>query len=157
MNMHSDPGEIARFTAIARVAASKGWSHYAERLGFAAGPAPVEGSTRTKTDAVRFREALEELGPTFVKFGQMLSQRDDLFPATLVTELRSLQDRATPFDAGTARQIIEEDTGRKVGELYATFDDQPLAAASIAQVHCATLPDGTPVVVKVQRPGIAQT
>jgi ubiquinone biosynthesis protein len=103
------------------------------------------------------REALEELGPTFVKFGQMLSQREDIFPPAWAAELRSLQDRAGSFPADTARRIVEEDIGCRISDLLAGFDDQPLAAASMAQVHCATLHDGTPVIVKVQRPGIAET
>jgi ubiquinone biosynthesis protein len=148
------PGEISRLAAIARVAAAKGWSHYAERLGFGAQDSQLQAHG---SDARRLREALEELGPTFVKFGQMLSQRDDLFPAELVSELRSLQDRAGSFPAETARRIIEADTRRTVADLFASFDDQPMAAASIAQVHCASLPDGTRVIVKVQRPGIAET
>ncbi len=149
------PGELARLAAIARVAVAKGWGRYAERLGFAA--AGTADRAPPASDARRLRDALEELGPTFVKFGQMLSQREDLFPAELVAELRGLQDRAGSFAPEIARRIIEEDTGRPVADLFASFDDQPMAAASIAQVHCATLADGTPVIVKVQRPGIAQT
>jgi ubiquinone biosynthesis protein len=150
-------GELARAAAIARVAVAKGFGHYAERLGFGGSAGGAEPRA-ARSDAARFREGLEELGPTFVKFGQMLSQRDDLFPAALVAELRGLQDRAGSFPAETARRIIEEETGRKVGELFATFDDRPMAAASMAQVHCATLPgDGARVIVKVQRPDIAQT
>lgn len=149
-------GELGRFAAIAKVAAAKGWAHYAERLGFG-GTTPAAEPAAEGSDARRLREALEELGPTFVKFGQMLSQREDLFPAALVSELRGLQDRAGSFPAQTARRIIEEDTGRTVPELFAGFDDEPMAAASVAQVHCATLPGGTAVIVKVQRPGIAET
>ena len=149
------PGELARLAAIARVAIAKGWGRHAERLGFAG--AATAGTAPPASDARRLRDALEELGPTFVKFGQMLSQRDDLFPAELVSELRGLQDRAGSFPAETARRIIEEDIGRAVADLFASFDDQPMAAASIAQVHCATLADGTLVIVKVQRPGIAST
>ena len=143
--------------AIARIAASKGWAHYAERLGAGTQPAGGAGLSHSDRDAVLLREALEELGPTFVKFGQMLSQRDDLFPAALVTELRGLQDRAGSYPAATARQIVEEETGKRIEELYASFDDEPMAAASMAQVHCATMHDGTKVIVKVQRPGIAET
>ena len=109
------PGEMARFAAIARVAAAKGWGRYAERLGFAHA-AGGDAAAPPKSDARRLREALEELGPTFVKFGQMLSQREDLFPAELVAELRGLQDRAGSFPADAARRIIEEDTGQSVGE-----------------------------------------
>ena len=150
-------GEASRLAAIARVAAAKGWTHYAERLGLRGADRNVAGVTHAKADAAHLREALEELGPTFVKFGQLLSQRDDLFPAALVAELRNLQDRAGSFPAATARAIVEEDTGRSVDELYAQFDDQPLAAASMAQVHRAVMHDGTRVVVKVQRPGIDAT
>ena len=150
-------GEASRLAAIARVAAAKGWAHYAQRLGLSSAGRQETETAHGREDATRFREALEELGPTFVKFGQMLSQRDDLFPAALVSELRSLQDRAGSFAAETARAIVEEDTGRPVEQLFASFDDQPMAAASMAQVHCASLHDGTRVIVKIQRPAIAQT
>ena len=149
------PGEMARLAAIARIALAKGWGRYAEQLGFARGQGEPSGPP--KSDAARLREALEELGPTFVKFGQMLSQREDLFAPALAAELRSLQDGAASFPAETARRIIEEDTGRSVPELFASFEDRPMAAASMAQVHSASLPDGTRVVVKVQRPGIGET
>jgi ubiquinone biosynthesis protein len=148
-------GELARLAHIARIAAAKGLGHYAERLGFGShGATPADGS---KSDALRFREALEELGPTFVKLGQMMAGRSDLFPEELIAELGSLHEHAAEFPAEAARRIIEQETGKPVAELYATFEDVPMAAASIAQVHCATLFDGTEVIVKVQRPGIAAT
>lgn len=149
----SATGEGSRLATIARIAAAKGWGHYAERLGFAGQDSPGEQGAGA-SDAVRLREALEELGPTFVKFGQMLASRTDVFPPELVAELRKLHDAAREFPAAIAREIIERETGRGIGELYASFDDRPMAAASMAQVHCATLRDGTAVVVKVQRPGI---
>lgn len=148
-------GELARLREIARVAVAKGWRHYAEQLGFRADRG--DRSSRSASDATRLREALEELGPTFVKFGQMLSQREDLFPDAFVAELRGLQDRVGSFPAEVSRRIIEDETGRTIGELFSRFKDEPMAAASMAQVHCAVLPDGTDVIVKVQRPDLERT
>jgi ubiquinone biosynthesis protein len=109
-----------------------------------------EGSTR----AERLRLALEELGPIFMKFGQMLSTRRDLLPRDIADELAKLQDRVPPFNAEIARAIVESSLGQPIASLFATFDTQPLAAATIAQVHAATLKDGKEVVVKIVRPGI---
>jgi ubiquinone biosynthesis protein len=102
----------------------------------------------------RLRLALEELGPIFVKFGQAVSTRRDLLPADIADELAKLQDRVPPFDGAVARRLIEASYGRPVTELFAAFDETPLAAASIAQVHPARLPGGREVVVKVLRPGM---
>ncbi len=102
----------------------------------------------------RLRLALQDLGPIFVKFGQILSTRRDLVPPDVAEELTLLQDRVKPFDGDTARAIVEQALGRPVAEAFASFDTQPLASASIAQVHAATLPGGRQVVVKVLRPGI---
>ena len=102
----------------------------------------------------RLRLALQDLGPIFVKFGQILSTRRDLVPPDVAEDLTLLQDRVKPFDGDTARAIVEQALGRPVAEAFASFDTQPLASASIAQVHAATLPGGRQVVVKVLRPGI---
>jgi len=104
----------------------------------------------------RLRLALEELGPIFVKFGQAVSTRRDLLPADIANELAKLQDRVPPFPGNVAREIVERAHGRPVTETFATFDETPLAAASIAQVHAANLRDGTEVVVKVLRPGMSK-
>jgi len=102
----------------------------------------------------RVRMILEELGPTFVKFGQIMSTRPDMIPHELIPELEKLQDRVPPFSTEDAKQIIEEELGSSVGRIFKDFTDSPLAAASIAQVHKAVLPDGEEAAVKVQRPGI---
>ena len=100
----------------------------------------------------RIRLALEELGPVFVKFGQAVSTRRDLLPGDIADELARLQDRVPPFPGAAARRIVEQALGRAVQDIFAAFDETPLAAASIAQVHVARLPDGKEVVVKVLRP-----
>jgi ubiquinone biosynthesis protein len=104
--------------------------------------------------AARFRLTLEELGPTFVKFGQALSVRADLLPEELIRELTMLQEHVAPLEPGTAEAVIETEFAAPLETLFASFDPTPLAAASIAQVHRATLPSGEPVAVKVRRPGI---
>ena len=102
----------------------------------------------------RVRLALQDLGPVYVKFGQILSTRRDLLPPDIANELALLQDRVPPFSGELARDIIEDALGKPVDELFAAFDTQPLASASIAQVHPATLLDGREAVIKVVRPGI---
>ena len=106
---------------------------------------------------VRVRRALEDLGPIFVKFGQILSTRRDLLPDDLAVELAKLQDQVPPFPGEQARAIIEKAWGCPVGAVLDAFDPVPLASASIAQVHTGRLKDGTQVVVKVLRPGIEKT
>jgi len=111
---------------------------------------------RTASPAVRLRLALEELGPIFVKFGQAVSTRRDLLPTDVADELARLQDRVPPFPGSMARAIVEGAYGRPVSEAFSHFEETPLAAASIAQVHAARLPDGSEVVVKVLRPDMRE-
>ncbi len=108
------------------------------------------------TRAVRLREALETLGPIFVKFGQVLSTRRDLLPADLAEELAKLQDRVPPFAPDLAIAEVEKSLGRKIQDTFNTFDREPVASASVAQVHLAVLKDGAEVAVKVLRPGVEQ-
>ncbi len=105
----------------------------------------------------RIRKALEDLGPVFVKFGQVLSTRRDMLPDDLADELAKLQDDVPPFSGKVARDIIEKSLDQSVESLFKEFDETPLASASIAQVHTAVLHDGREAIVKVVRPGIENT
>ena len=106
------------------------------------------------TRGERIRRSLEDLGPIFVKFGQILSTRRDLLPDDIADELAQLQDNVPPFPGAEARRIIEKALGENTDVLFTEFDESPLASASIAQVHTATLPNGKRVIIKVLRPGI---
>jgi ubiquinone biosynthesis protein len=114
------------------------------------------GSSRLSTGE-RLRLSLEELGPTFVKLGQILSTRSDIFPSDVVEELKKLQDSVPPFSFSEVRSVIEDEFEEKLENIYKEFDEKPVAAASISQVHRARLNSGKPVAVKVQRPGIERT
>ncbi len=108
----------------------------------------------TDSRGVRIRKTLEDLGPVYVKFGQALSTRRDLLPEDIADELVKLQDRVPPFSNEIARQIIEKELGMSIDEAFSEFDPQPMASASVAQVHAAVLKNGEQVVVKVLRPNI---
>lgn len=102
----------------------------------------------------RLRLALQDLGPIFIKFGQILSTRRDLLPEDIADELMLLQDRVPPFDSQLSIKLIEEQLGKKISDVFSRFDVEPLASASVAQVHAAQLKTGEEVVVKVIRPGL---
>ncbi len=149
--------QLGRLSEIAQVAAKHGFGYLfdSRRRDGGAGPSEREMEAvgdESSTRGVRLRAMLDELGPTFVKFGQLLSTRPDVVPPDIVFELRNLQDQVTPFPSEDAARVIEEELGLTVEQLFLEFDPEPVAAASIGQVHQATLPTGKHVVVKVQRP-----
>ncbi|WP_335876622.1 ABC1 kinase family protein [Acinetobacter baumannii] len=115
---------------------------------------PAAWSSRERKNPLKLKEALEDMGPLAIKLGQLLSTRRDLIPPEILAQLVLLQDQVKPFDGEVAKQRIQDSLKSDVNTLFARFDDQPLAAASIAQVHTAALHDGREVVVKVTRPDI---
>jgi ubiquinone biosynthesis protein len=146
---------FSRLSQITGVAARYGWRELLQRTGLdqhlaAVLPSEVPGGD----DASRLRSALEELGPTFVKFGQLLSVQRDLLPERFVEQLEQLQERAGPFPGDEAVRILEEELGQPIMALFRDFEIAPFAAASIAQAHRAVDCEGNALVVKVQRPGI---
>lgn len=149
--------DAARFREISAVLVKYGFGHVIERMRLK-GPLRVATaggeSAKGLTFNRRVKLALTELGPTFVKFGQIMSTRPDLIPHELVEELETLQDRVAEIPAAEIRAVIVKELGAPPEDLFAEFDEHPLASASIAQVHRARLKSGEEVVVKVQRPGI---
>jgi ubiquinone biosynthesis protein len=157
--------DLPRIGRIIAVAWRHGFGHLVEQLGverfFSLGRRVIAFK---KPSAVshhisapeRLRLMFEDLGPTFIKLGQVLACRPDMMPIEYSRELLKLTDSVPPFPTAEAKKIIEEDLKAPVERLFATFDDTPVAAASIAQVHRATLHDGSPVMVKVQRPHIVR-
>ncbi|WP_168377976.1 ABC1 kinase family protein [Acinetobacter cumulans] len=115
---------------------------------------PAAWSSRERKNPLKLKQALEEMGPLAIKMGQLLSTRRDLIPPEVLQQLVLLQDRVKPFSNDVAKMRIQESLKADVNTLFARFDEQPLAAASIAQVHTAALHDGREVVVKVTRPNI---
>ena len=152
------PRNLGRLSEIAQVAVRHGFGYVfrRNRLGYLI---PGRNGDELDPDAPasergrRLREMLDELGPTFVKFGQLLSMRPDVLPPDIIAELRGLQDDVRPFSFELAKESIEEELGQPIERLFLEFEQLPMAAASIGQVHRAVLPNGHRVAVKVQRPG----
>jgi ubiquinone biosynthesis protein len=148
----SGASNLGKYAALARLLARHGRSDLVAGAGldeFAFDEDPPMGD---EEEAAAFARDLEELGPTYIKLGQLLSTRFDLLPPAYTTALARLQDDAEPFAFDVVKEIVEAELGGQIRHLFAEFEEEPLAAASLGQVHRATLPSGREVVVKVQRP-----
>jgi ubiquinone biosynthesis protein len=151
---------LRRYRQVLGVLIKYGFGHIVEQLNIQylrrATPRVAMRNIGRLGGPVRLRLAMEELGPTFIKLGQLLSTRPDILPDDFIKELSKLQDTVPPVDTATIMGQIEQELGQPVAQLFAEISTEPLAAASIAQVHRGRLQSGEPVVVKVRRPGIGQ-
>src|SRR5918995_619786 len=148
------PRSLGRISEIAQVAVRHGFGYFFHRNKLA-DLVGEDGQVVSDVPSERgrhLREMLDELGPTFVKFGQLLSMRPDVLPPDIIAELRGLQDDVRPFDFEAVQRVVREDLELSIEQLFSEFDEVPIAAASIGQVHRAVLPNGRNVAVKVQRP-----
>jgi ubiquinone biosynthesis protein len=149
---------LGRMSEIAQVAVRHGFGYFLEThrlthlLPWPRRPAALDAELSPTARGQHLREMLDELGPTFVKFGQLLSTRPDIVPPDIITELRALQDDVKPFPFSEVQRVIAEELELPLEKLFLEFEEQPMAAASIGQVHRAVLPNGRRVAVKVQRP-----
>jgi ubiquinone biosynthesis protein len=152
------PRSLGRLSEIAQIAARHGFGYFLRknRLGdLIPGGSKLDGEATASDRGRRLRQMLDELGPTFVKFGQLLSTRPDVVPPDIVAELRGLQDDVRPFGFNQVREVVESELDLTIEQAFLEFDVVPMASASIGQVHRAVLPDGQEVAVKVQRPAAA--
>ncbi|QIB26536.1 ABC1 kinase family protein [Caloranaerobacter azorensis] len=150
--------KLKRYREIAKILTKYGFDMIAERIDNRSIISKIfirsKKYSQKYTKGERIRFTLEELGPTFIKFGQILSTRYDILPKDIVDELSKLQDEITPFDLDTAKNIIRDELGKDLEDVFIEFQEEPLAAASIGQVYRGVLKDGNKVVIKVQRPNI---
>ncbi|WP_369813257.1 ABC1 kinase family protein [Caloranaerobacter sp. TR13] len=151
--------KLKRYREIAKILTKYGFGMVAEKIDDISIISKIfikraKKYSQNYTRGERIRFTLEELGPTFIKLGQILSTRYDILPNDIVDELSKLQDEITPFDLDTAKNIIKNELGRKLEDIFMEFEEEPIAAASIGQVYRGVLKNGNKVVIKIQRPNI---
>jgi len=149
--------DLGRLKDISLVLAKHGFDQIAEKLTGGKGSLDPELVKELAGAPRRFKLLLEDLGPTFVKLGQILSTRPDLLPSTYINELKTLQNNVAPVPFDDIAKVLEESLHQQIDEIFQSVEETPLASASIAQVHRATLKDGRAIILKVQRPGIEKT
>src|SRR6266850_6685176 len=161
VRMILSPKHLPRLVATIRLFTNYGLRDFANRQGLLGlegaaldDESGVEGDVAAKAKA--FRERLVELGPAYIKLGQVLSTRPDLLPKPYIEELEHLQDDVSPMAFEQVERTIEEELHARISKLFASFDPEPLGSASLGQVHAAELRDGRNVVVKVQRPNLRE-
>lgn len=147
---------LRRYKEIVSILVKHGWGWMLTRIGLSEHLGKGEGNIPREALPAHLREALEEIGPAFVKLGQLLSTRPDIIPEPYIRELIKLQDTASSVPSDQIRKVIWEEFEANADDLFASFDNTPVAAASIGQAHAASLQDGTQVIVKIQRPNIRE-